>query len=636
MKNLILIVFIFAIGLVCGLGLNQLWIDSPSSPEEKNPVSQNQSNANDTDTNSPEPPIPSGPPITSSTLYEKVLPHTSPMWLLLDFKTLSQEGKALSTLWEDEIISDIGIQFTTALMPQGVTNTISLLSQNSEQTRVFLLPPEPEEHGAPFVAAARVSESTEEEQEAVSELMASIVASYPDAASTEIIAGPATINVLSTPFGELALAAKNGIVWLTPQKDALSRLWTIPPPPSLLEESDPYPALKERFENTGVALFFNTASEEKPGLAPPGLIPLSLSNVGVEHAVFLYRFQEQSSKLTMIAKANNPPEWASNWDPVEQPIFTKADPAGMIEVTMRWPGVLSATSEIQAPTESMPPEMNRPPQSIPGNGPGSRRGDRGMGRGGERGEMMGGMGTPPPGFMNRMGPAIREQMKSKMVQSQWTILSRWFDPGSLVGFNLFGFYNNLPSMALAFPGMIPEESFLQKLKQMPFIQTSNLELALLPATRYKIGQGRIDEFLPINELLAVERDAITYIFDAEEAAKNYLGEITSDPQGADRRSAEFRNLFEKVRTPAQIRAVISKDYFLYLLNQETANLPDESQLKEQFELLISKIAPHITPLVLSAGYENEEWFMDTYAQPEISHLVDTVLLGWAIYRFMGY
>lgn len=635
MKNLILIVFIFAIGLVCGLGLNQLWIDSPSSPEEKNPVSQNQSNANDTDTNSPEPPTPNGPPITSSTLYEKVLPNTSPMWLLLDFKTLNQEGKVLSTLWEDEIISEIGTQFITALMPQGVTNTISLLSQNSEQTRVFLLPPEQEGHGVPFVAAARVSESTEEEQEAVSELMASIVASYPDAASTEIIAGPTTINVLSTPFGELALAAKNGIVWLTPQKDALSRLWTIPPPPPLLEEVDPYPALKERFEKTGVALFFNTASKEKPGLAPPGLIPLSLSNVGVEHAVILYRFQELSSKLTMLAKANNPPEWASNWNPVEQPIFTKADPAGMIEVTMRWPGVLSATGEIQAPTEATP-EMNQPPDSIPGNGPDSQRGGRGMGRGGGRGEMMGGMETPPPGFMNRMGPAIREQMRSRMVQSQWTMLSRWFDPGSLVGFNLFGFYNNLPTMALAFPGMSPEDSFLQKLKLMPFIQTSELELALLPATRYEIGQGKMAEFLPINELLAVERDAITYIFDAEEAAKNYLGEMTSDPQGAERRSAEFRNLFEKVRTPAQIRAVISKDYFLYLLNQEGANLQDDSQLKEQYELLINKIAPHIKPLVLSAGYEKEEWFMETYAEPEISHFVDTVLLGWVIYRFMGY
>ncbi|MEW6236736.1 MAG: hypothetical protein AB1656_15235 [Candidatus Omnitrophota bacterium] len=636
MKKYLLVLVIFIIGLVCGISLDRYW-GTPSGTGKAAAVEDKKDGQGDQTANAPVPVMPAN---LSALLFEKTLPNASPCWLLLDMETLRAEGDVFSAIGQEEIFSQIGGQFASALLPHGVTAAVSAIGAHAEQVRLFMLPSEGNAPVSSIAAAAKILKGTEEGSP-LPKIIETLIAAFPGAATSEMPAGAAKMQVISVPFGEIAILADSGIVWISNQKDALMKLWTTPPPPELAEKSDPYSPYKKRFENSGAALFFNAAKQEGPSLGPPGTFPMFLKASGVREAVCLYQLQEGAGRLTILAPADSLPPWAEAWKPLEQFLFTPADPPGMIEFAMRWPEIVSATAAVAA---SSGPAAAEPSASGEEMAPGrptmpagmevqisNRRGNRD----GRLKEMMA-SGTPPIDKIANMGSNRGESKRPLAVQAQWQMLSQWFPAGKEIGFNLFGFVNGTPTMAMAFPELDPQKSFLSQFSKMPFVQTSEIELAMLPGKRFQIGDNPMPPMLPLNNLYAVERDGITYVFDAEEAAKNYLGEAASDPAGAARRSKEMRLLLKDVRSPAQIQTVISSDFFLYILKQEEDRLPGDEESKKDFSALTTAAADLVKPMALSAGVQEKEWFLETYAAPELSHLVDSVLLGLAVYRFMGY
>jgi len=208
--------------------------------------------------------------------------------------------------------------------------------------------------------------------------------------------------------------------------------------------------------------------------------------------------------------------------------------------------------------------------------------------------------------------------------------------GSEIGINLFGFTNRTPTFAFAIPNRDPELPFLEKITQTQGIHTSDLQIAKLPGLLYRLDNKKIADSIGFEELIVLERDGTTYLFDELLSAQNYLKEISSDPVGESRRDPKMRELLENVRQPSQFQTVISNDFFHFILDQEIELIPKNYQFAEELTACLTKLNEQTKPMVICAGMHDQQWFLEAYATSDAALILDTVLLGIAIHKFMGF
>ncbi len=617
MKKILPFVLVFAVGLICGIAFNYWQTgDSPGagSTETETPESKS---------------IPATAAEIERILLDDFLPNTAPYWVYFDFRQWRKEQKKVEDFFSDPSVSPIWKEFCASL-PQDVTPVLGQLADASEWMRLFVLPPK-ENHPAPVLTAAFSMREATKSTEAPPGI-AALIAAYPGSASETFEAGPVNLQSLNTPVGEFIYLRTPEILWIGNNRDAMQQFWQqLPAPP---EGEKLYPKILEDYQGTVLAFFSNIdhAGEPLPGIL--GMTTARLRPLGLTKAAILFQWMEDGGKMTALAPFASPLPWMEQWKPIEKFPFGKEDPAGLLEAAIRWPGPhfpASATAALNAASgeEAIPPlamgtplpdrpsRKNRPngenPNEKKNEGKPRKESNR---RNGETGRSALHPGNRPP-----LGALMQMQMRS---------LSRLFPAGETIGFNLFGFYDNVPTMTLTIPMLSAKPSPFDILKAESGIESSTLEVAMLPATCYRFGRQQPEPMMALDELLIVERDAIAYLFDAPDAASHYL----SNNQPEAGRSAEMRSLLEKVKTPAQIEFVFSRDFFRYILDSEKTEASGDSSYQKDLIALLDLLAERTQVMSLSAGLDDQQWFLETYTEDPFAHWVDTGLLLRAAFRLM--
>ncbi len=657
MKRTLVTIVFFIVGLACGYAINQYFpIGSGSSAAVASGDTQ--------ESDAEKPPV---RPL-SETLSERFLPNTAPYWVRADLDQCRKQGEVFSDLLEEKAVSKVMQEFTASL-PAGATPALSDLCRLSSEMRLFILPPK---ENVPTPALVAVFSQPEDANgESVFSASGPLCAAYPDSSTSEVEAGEKKINVLTTPIAEFAWLYEGALLWVCNQKDALVHLWTESPPEEAVESPGPHVRVSEDYPDAAVTLFVNAAhpGEAMPG--PMGALTNALRHAGVRHAVALTRYQDKSGKLTILAEPEKPVPWMEAWQPLDRYPFGKSDPTGIMEIAMRWPNLkqpASATATVPANTPPADKDGSKPVKV--GKGGGADEADMirvKMERGGRSGEMKNDPSSQKPRGEGRQGrnrnAAAREGRRGGnpeglpvprgnrtmggrrggggnpkapfIAQAQLRLLSELVPPNHVAALNLFGFQDGIPAVALVMPDVDPENSLVSRFKKYPSVETSDVEIAMIPGTRIGFGDNPMSRMLGLSELVSIERDAMTYLFDAETAARNYLGELSSDSDGEDRRSQAIRSLIDEVRSPAQIEAVFSKDLFRTILDQERDGMPKDFEHQEEFSALIDEVLKYIEPMALTAGAADGQWFLETYSETKTAHLIGSGLMLRALYRFMG-
>ena len=356
-------------------------------------------------------------------------------------------------------------------------------------------------------------------------------------------------------------------------------------------------------------------------MGTPGFIPGLLTQLGLNEVICAYRQKENGASLTMLAPAQMVPAWAGGWEPLNQFPIPKKDPGGFVELAFRMP-ISSATEDATrmgfAPRGGEPTNSSQNASATPSgdenflNMMGQR--DRTSNRMGNRGNFAGsgpgmnpdnGMenrGDPPGGRMNAgngRGRNRGNRFEAGMLQNR--MFTQFFPSGKVVGLNVFGFHGEQPAFAMIFPDLEQELPWVSRFGQMPMIQSSKIEIAKIPATQFALNQSPFGESMGLDELVFLERDAVTYLFDSTEAAKNYFGEIQSDPNTPPRVRDWSESLLQEVFTPAQMEGVISKDLFTQWLTLEKTRLADKPALQEEIANLTKDVEPFLEPMSFSGG-----------------------------------
>lgn len=202
-----------------------------------------------------------------------------------------------------------------------------------------------------------------------------------------------------------------------------------------------------------------------------------------------------------------------------------------------------------------------------------------------------------------------------------------FPQGSLAAVNLFGFYKSTPSIAVLLPELEKELPWIQTFKSLDGFSPQEIAIANIPAVLYPLENTPFSKTLDWKTLVVMERDTLTYVFDSEIAGKNYFGELNSDPAGKNRRNPALRNLLEKVYAPAQIKGVLSQDFFAQWLASELKRISKTPRLMEEMKQLSDEIKPFLQPVSSSAGIRENEWFLDAYVPSAGGLMLDTILLS---------
>ncbi len=632
MNNNRVILLVFILGLVCGTIFN--WFFRPGT-DANLPVTAPSTDrtASSPDENGTEPPV-------GAILSERFLPNAAPYWVLAGLKDWRQHSKDLTGLFQQETVSKVWNQFAAAL-PRGATPALEEILDHADEMRLFVLPPQGESAPPAAVAAFSIPDITAPGAPASPPPgIHSLLAAYPEAATREIQAGSKAIHVIESPLGSWGWRVDGDLLWISNQPDSLAQLWSTPPPPESIEAAGPQAAVREKYPDTVAALFINARHPGTPIPGGLGALTQTLRDAGIGQATCLLRFPENRGVMTVLAHAESASPWVEHWTPLKEFPFKDADPAGLIELALRWPvmGVpLAATAAVEPPTSALDALLasDLPGEGTPEISTDSRHeGPEPLldpewamprrGRGGNR------------PFRFRPGEVDSRPLGALVAQAQMRFLTRLFPPGKEIGVNFFGFYEEAPAFAVAIPTLDVNPTPQQRLETLPFVEKEAVEVALIPGALYRFRDTPYTEFLGLHELLMVERDAVTYLFDAREAAKNYLEEKELQDAARDTRSKQTRSLLAHVRAPAQIEAVIHEDFFRYVLNQERKRIPEDFPYPDDLNALLDALQDHTRTMAASAGWSDSTWFLETYTESEAALLVNAGVTILALYRFLGY
>ncbi len=614
MKNLLITILIFLIGIIIGYSVTNFQEDSPSgvAAERSNPsgVGSDQDSHDEENNKGMDAEREPRPP-RSVMLYNQALPKAASFWGQVDLTLMRKRDEEFSQLMEGENFSTIWKEITASL-PQGVTQVVEHLYNSYDYARFFLLPPGTDQHASTLVLAVQPSE--EETDSSLSAFDEFLTSSFPEAAATETDADGQLIRTISTPLGSFSIITEEGITWICTQAEALRTLWTSEPPNAVLENPPDYPQMLLAHPDSIISLFFNAAHTGPAAVAPPGRFPVWLSQQGIRHVAIFYQWEQNQTRMTVLAPTEAIPNWAHHWKPIEQYPFNQSDPMGLAEIAFRWlPG-----DSVVSVTDAVHPEASRR----------DRRTDRR-----ERKQTA---WQHTEGFNPSTGvvpveqtpfPASVNNMPARLVQ-------RFAFPNRIIGVNFYGFYNGVPTLAILFPDLKQGESLFQKFERLKGIDSSSIEIAKIPGSLYRLENSFLNQLTGLEKLLLIERDARSYMFDQVDSARYYFGEMDALNQNSIREQSIRENL-KHLREPAQIMAVLTSDYFRFILNSELEQLPPEVPFRDQLVDLVDELIPFAQPMVITAGVDEEEWFMETSSPDKVSHLIDTSILGLIGYRILG-
>ncbi|MBI1390854.1 MAG: hypothetical protein GC154_20685 [bacterium] len=594
MKNIWMTIMIFAAGLAIGYAVNQVM--KPGGDEPLAVVARDGAGAKaDQDSASTPKEQKTAGSLTSEQLFDQALPNASLAWLWVDVTGWRKQLGAFDSLWKDENAARVLDGFASAF-PQGATEAVSTLASLSDAMRLYLMPPRGESHETVKIAAFSMKNDN-----AIEALQKNL----PGVSSEQKEFNGHKLTVLKTPLGEWGAREDGKVLWLCNDAPALAEVLDGPPPPGVMDRPPAHHEVLGRFPSASAALFIN-----QPGLAMPG--PLAaLAALGAHEAACVIRWPDGKGCLTAMARVETPPPWVDQWLPMDSPLFSDSDPAGLLELAFRRApsgGVTAATGETgNEPSANASQDLSGQMESA-SDSPRGSRGERGGGREG-RMRRFGGSGG-----VNGLTPFLN------LAQ-----------PGQVVGVNLFGFYEGAPAIAFAVPSFSPKGTMLDWLDRAPSIEKTEVEINHLPGAEYRFPDDSRRGF-DLSQLLAVERDSVMYMFDSETAARHYFGEVYNDPGGKMRRDRSQRDFLNNVKTPSQARMVISSDLYQLILDVERNRLALEGDAADQFDALVDAIHPYLASAAVSAGYEGKEWFLDFYTNDEQSQIVETLLLGLGAYR----
>ena len=160
------------------------------------------------------------------------------------------------------------------------------------------------------------------------------------------------------------------------------------------------------------------------------------------------------------------------------------------------------------------------------------------------------------------------------------LVQRFAFPNRIIGVNFYGFYNGVPTLAILFPDLKQGESLFQKFERLKGIDSSSIEIAKIPGSLYRLENSFLNQLTGLEKLLLIERDARSYMFDQVDSARYYFGEMDALNQNSIREQSIRENL-KHLREPAQIMAVLTSDYFRFILNSELEQLPPELPFRDQ-------------------------------------------------------
>lgn len=504
--------------------------------------------------------------IGSKEMLEDVLPNVSPAWININTKKIQKHAHQFDPVFSSESVKKILHDFESA-MPHGATDTIGFLYQNSEWLELFVLPPEPNQpyrFAAAFPAPKRIEDASEETDTA-HPLFAFWKTLYPDIEIADIPNAEVSFQSLQTPVGEYIGFEDDGIVWFSNHMQGFPKLFSAPIKSKT--KRSPRQMVMKQYPDAAITVFLNGANEGAEALALPGMIPQLLTQYGIQEAVLAYQIKAKGVQLSIHAPAASVPAWAQTWSPMSSFPFTKEDPMGLLELAFHVP-VMSASGEVEmdSETENNMETMSLFPMNI-------------------------------------------------------------FPQGSVTGLNLFGFYEGIPTLALRFANIDEPDNWIESLKSMPQISTEHIEITNIPAVFYQMQQSPFANILGRDELVVMERDAVTYVFDSPVAGKNYFGELNNDPAGKMRRDIAVREGLQSVEEQAQIKGILTTDWFEQWLVMETKRYQKNPVISSELNALKNDLQPLIRPIHFSAGLREQEWFFDSHAATAEGHLVDLFLLS---------
>lgn len=624
MKKNLVILFVFAVGMMCGVALNQWSANGQFAGGQSG--RENSEERKDV----------SSMPV-DRILLDHFLPDTAPYWLYCDFDAWRKHKKNVREFFEKPTISTVWGELCASI-PKGVTPALSELFDASSQMRFFVLPPREENPLPVYIAAFTIDKATE--PGAAPPGIASLLNDFPESASEEIEIDKTILRSFETELGQFACIENDGLLWIGNNKAALEQFWRQPPPPP--ENPDAVRLFDKMLAERTDALAACFMNVDTPGEPIPGLLGTLTANLrpaGVKKAALFFEWMKDGGRMTVLAPCETPVPWAAGWLPMQKYPFGGDDPAGLLEAAFRWPGEgipLSATAAlvdasgelVQAPIVTADGDPNE--KTLRDERTNSKKlaqkekkEDKENSRSKEEKTIQ----DAPPSDAE----PVNRSFAGFIAQAQFRFLSRMFPAGGVVGLNVFGFFDGAPTLALAIPSMDSEEAPMKMLAALPQVSSSTLEVALLPATCFQLGENSEAQSSGLDELLLIERDAVTYLFDAPEAAKNYM-----QNQNQSERSKDIRSTLDKVKSPAQIEFVLSRDFFRFILDQEKTLAPSDFEHRDKLNSFLDELFESTRPMAISAGLDGQQWFMETYSEDQIAHWVDTGLLVWAMRRLSGH
>lgn len=580
---LTVIALVFIVGIAAGYSLNHLM--GPQNASSNTEDSANGDVSKTAENNNQPPPMVT---IGSTEMLETVLPALSPAWTSIHFKWMKENESRYQDLFELDSVQSILNDFTSSL-PNGATETIQYLYNNADRLEIFLLPPESNQPQQRFAAAFPYTENIDDASDTKSNfhpLFAYWQSVYPEIEIKEAPNGKMNFLSVQTPLGEYTGLVSDGVAWFSNHTPGFPALFTAPIQNSKEKPPvNPRDEIVKRYPNSAVTLFLNGAQEGAAAMALPGFIPQMLTQFGIHEAVMAYQIQPNGIQMSIHAPSAAFPEWTKTWAPFSSFPFTSEDPMGLLEFAFQVP-VMSASGTVETMTA---------PES---------------------------------------GNEKQENVNPIQAMNMSQTLIGMLPPGSVAGFNVFGFYQGQPALAMRFNETDTAPKWFEMLNTMPQVTSNEVKITQIPAKHYQFQNSPFAGILGRNDLVVMERDAVTYVFDSPLAGKNYFGEINSDPIGKTRRDIKVREGLQFVEDQAQIKGVLTKDWFSQWLLLETHRYKKNPKLRYELKQLSDDLQPYITSIHFSAGIREQEWFLDSHAPAADGHLVDLFLLSSMLRSFL--
>ncbi|MGC9328872.1 MAG: hypothetical protein ACP5I1_14650, partial [Candidatus Hinthialibacter sp.] len=608
MKKYLFVALIFVVGLISGVALNQ-WKSPKASTSAAEVQPEHEEGQSEIE------PEFSTPAVDEKEILERFLPETAPHWAYFNIEKWRANRNQIDELFESPELAKVEQDFCASL-PQGATPAIKELFDHCGEMRLFALPPMEKNPAPVMLAAFTISSSTAPVDPPPG--LAALSQSYPNSATESIELDEGEIRVIKTPLGDFAHLRTHDHVWICTHAPALKKLFSDPAaPPQEDALTISHQKILDDHEDAVFAYFSNIDHPGDPIPGPLGALTRQLRPLGIYKGVALLEWMKDGGKMTVLAPGETRWPWAGQWAALEQFPFGRDDPAGLLEAAIRWPGRSNAAedeSAVQGGTME---------SGEAGAGRFSRhwRKEPTPARGIFESTLENNSSRPNNGDRmreRRMRPGGRAN-RSWIVREQMRFLSDLVQPGNVVGLNFFGFYDGSPTMAFAFPGLTPDQSPIKKLEAQAQVSSSTTEIAMLPAVKFLFENHPAASVLGVDDVLFLERDAVSYMFDIPEAAPYYMN-YKDQPEN---RSIENRDYFEYVQNPAQIEIVMSQDFFRYIIDLEKDAIDQDSPYGESLLSLWDEIEKHVQPMVLTAGLNEQEWFMETYSPDPAGHWVDT-------------